>query len=122
VRWYRKAAEAGHVKAQSALATMYSFGKGVPRDETLALSWYLEAAEKGDAKAQNNLGAIYKSGEGASLDYRAAAAWYRNAAEQGYPRAMANQRQHASLVAVSFVGRGARRRPSSRSAAMRKGV
>jgi hypothetical protein len=47
-RWYRQAAEAGHVLAARALADAYSAGRGVPRDDALAAAWWDAAAEAGD--------------------------------------------------------------------------
>jgi tetratricopeptide (TPR) repeat protein len=55
LKWYRKAAEQGHVSAQYNLGVMYGKGEGVTQDYAEALKWYRKAAEQGHAKAQNNL-------------------------------------------------------------------
>lgn len=43
-RWYRRAAEAGHVLAQRNLGFLYASGKGVPRDFAEAERWFDKAA------------------------------------------------------------------------------
>lgn len=86
--WYRKAAEQGHVKAQTSLASMYFYGEGLAEDRVEGLKWYRKAAEQGDALASSSLGRIYSLGEiynlGLPKDYLAEAVkWYRKAIEQG---------------------------------------
>jgi TPR repeat protein len=39
-RWYRKAADGGHHKAQLTLGLMYADGRGVPQDDTEAVRLY----------------------------------------------------------------------------------
>jgi TPR repeat protein len=63
-QWFRKAAEQGHVDAQSSLALMYSAGLGVPHDVIEAAKWYREAAERGDAEAQAAIPTLYYWGRG----------------------------------------------------------
>jgi hypothetical protein len=62
---------------------MYEIGKGVPKDQAVAISWYRKAADQGDDLAQESLGIIYQYGRGVPQDYSTAASWYRKAAEQG---------------------------------------
>lgn len=50
-KWYRKAAEQGHVVAQCRLGDMYLRGQGVEGDEGEAARWYYKAAEKGHVGA-----------------------------------------------------------------------
>ena len=58
---------------------MYRNGRGVLRDEKVALYWYTRAAEQGNVGAQvGGLGWMYRKGK------KVAAQWYRLAAEQGY--------------------------------------
>ena len=90
MKWYQKAAAQGHLEAQTALAVMYSFGKGTAVDNVLAAQWYREAAERGNANAQNNLGSLYENGTGVALDYDEAVKWFRRAADQGWARAQTN--------------------------------
>ena len=71
VKWYRKAAQQGHVMAQVYLGFMYDNGYGVPENDAEALKWYRKAADQGDAYAQNNLALMYKKGGLASQKWRA---------------------------------------------------
>lgn len=82
--WFLKAAEAGHVKAQLALANAYLDGKGVGQDSNQAVKWFTKAAEQGDVDAQAMLGALYSSGKGVSKNSAEAATWLRRASEQGH--------------------------------------
>ena len=56
MKWFLKAAEHGHARAQNAIGRMYNFGEGVKQDYQEAMKWYLKAAEQGDAHAQHNIG------------------------------------------------------------------
>jgi hypothetical protein len=62
---------------------MYGQGRGVTKDDKLAVQWYRKAAEQGNALGQNNLGVRLWHGQGIAQDYREALAWYRKAAQQG---------------------------------------
>ena len=56
-------ADSGHPAAQYYLATLYAHGKGVTRDEAMALDLYRIAAERGHGGAQFALGfALYQVG------------------------------------------------------------
>lgn len=68
-KWYRRAADQGHVRAPYALGLMYANGVGVPRDNVEAAKWYLMAAERGDPYAQFSLSLIYVNGQGVPRDY-----------------------------------------------------
>jgi TPR repeat protein len=46
--WFQKAAEQGHVRAQSKVAAAYWEGKGAPRDYNKAYFWALLAQAGGD--------------------------------------------------------------------------
>ena len=46
-KWYRKAAEQGHVVAQANLADIYTKGQGVPQDYVQAHLWWNLAGAKG---------------------------------------------------------------------------
>ena len=83
VKWFRKAAEQGHARAQFNLGWMYDNGRGVSKDESEAVKWYYKAAEQGHVRAQFNLGWDYRHGCGVRQDYVEAVKWYRMAAEQG---------------------------------------
>jgi TPR repeat protein len=83
VRWFRLAAEQGHVSAQSDLGWCYQAGSGVAEDKAEAVRWYRLAAEQGHVSAQSNLGWCYQAGSGVAEDKAEAVAWYRKAAERG---------------------------------------
>jgi len=81
-KWYQKAAEQGHAKAQYKLGFIYAAGSGAQQNDRLAVYWYQKAAEQGYASAQTHLGYMYSSGDGAQQDYNQAAYWYQKAADQ----------------------------------------
>jgi TPR repeat protein len=69
VKWFRKAAEQGHAKAQYFLGTMYETGsKGVPQDYAEALRWYRKAAEQGHADAPYNVAALNRRNKSVPAD------------------------------------------------------
>ena len=82
-KWFRVAADQGHADAQNSLGTMYSGGKGVPKDYVQAAKWYRLAADQGDSYAQTSLGTMYSGGNGVPKDYVQAVKWFRLAADQG---------------------------------------
>ena len=90
MKWFRRAAEQGHIDAQRYLGYMYSKGEGVPQDYVEGVKWYRRAVEQGDANAQSLLGGMYHEGEGVPQDYAEAAKLYRRAAEQGDAQAQHN--------------------------------
>jgi len=84
VRWYLKAAEANHAKAQNDLANILIDGKDdVPQDIEQAISWYTKAANYGNAGAQFNLAMKYYLGKLIEKDYEKAIFWFEKAAQQG---------------------------------------
>ena len=50
-KWFRKAADQGHAKAQYMLGNMYAVGRGMPRDDLRAHMWLNLSAAKGEKKA-----------------------------------------------------------------------
>lgn len=87
VKWVRRSAEKGHVRAAYNLGMMYDKGDGVPQDLKEAARWYRKAAEKGHAQSQFNLGLMYTNGEGVPKDRKEALKWLRKAAKQGHVNA-----------------------------------
>ena len=80
-KWYRLAAEQGHVSAQAALGDMYKLGSGgVPQNYAEAAKWYRLAAEQGHAIAQSQLGHMYFGGRGVPQDNVQAHMWMNLAA------------------------------------------
>lgn len=88
--FWQQAAEQGHAIAQSFLGVCYSHGRGITKDQSLAVAWYRKAAEQGYAPAQANLGVMYRDGKGVAKDESQAVQWLRKAAEQGYAPAQIN--------------------------------
>ena len=52
VRWFRLAAEQGHVDAQLNLGVLHVTGEGVPEDAVNAYAWFSIAAAQGNAHAK----------------------------------------------------------------------
>ncbi len=84
IRWLRRAADKGHVRAQNNLGMIYDKGDGVPLDLKEAAAWYRKAAEQGHAQSQFDLGLMYTNGEGVPKDRKEAVKWLRKAARQGH--------------------------------------
>ena len=80
VKWYRKAAEQGHQKAQYNLALAYATGEGVRKNSVQAVLWFRKAAKQGHAKAENWLGKMYATGQGVPRNNAQARKWYQLAA------------------------------------------
>jgi TPR repeat protein len=51
-KWFHRAAEQGHRRAQINLGMMYDRGEGVARDKTKAVKWFSLAASYGEADAE----------------------------------------------------------------------
>lgn len=58
--WWRKAAEQGHVAAQSDLGYCYHLGLGVTKDAQAAAEWYRRAAEQGQESAIYAIKTLFK--------------------------------------------------------------
>jgi len=87
-KWYRKAAEDGHVAAQYRLGLCY---EGIDQYKHAAKYWMRKAAEQGYAAAQNQLGDWYSSGNGGVTQNDAEAVkWYKLAACQDDSQAQFN--------------------------------
>jgi len=90
VKWYKMAAEKGHVSSQLNLGVIYNQGIGVKLDYKEAAKWYQKAAEKGNSKAQLNLGILYDLGRGVEKDVAKAQENYKKAAMKGMRDAQYN--------------------------------
>lgn len=80
--FYRRAAENGHVGAQSRLGRCYFDGKGVKRDYAQAVEWLTKAAESGEPEAQDLLGKCYAKGLGVQRDGLKAVYWITSSVRQ----------------------------------------
>ncbi|MDC7287990.1 Hsp70 family protein [Blautia schinkii] len=82
-RYFLKAADQGHVIAQSNLAAMYAEGQGVSKNYEQAFAWCKRAAEQGLPMAQYNLARMYILGRGVEQNHVEAKNWLKKAAAQG---------------------------------------
>ena len=89
-RWYRKAADLGHVRAYMMVGICYEYGYGVSKDETEAVKYYRKAADLGLASGQEKMGVCYETGTGVKRNMTEAVKWYRKAALKGYSEAQYN--------------------------------
>ncbi|MBW8881093.1 MAG: sel1 repeat family protein, partial [Asticcacaulis sp.] len=80
-------AQMGDVRSQTLLGDRYHGGRGIARDDKLAVAWLEKAANQGDGLAQMLLGEMYRSGDGIPQDYAAAMGWFQKAADQDYEMA-----------------------------------
>lgn len=87
VKWFHRAALAGHVRAQYSLALCLQQGKGVDCSVAKAARWYQRAAEGGSARAMYNLALCYRKGEGLIGDSHEARRWMKRAALAGHRKA-----------------------------------
>lgn len=89
-KWYKMAAEQGHVSAELNLGVMYHQGLGVKQDYVEAIKWYKKAADNSNTKAQLNLGILYDTGKGVEKNVVKAAEFYEKAAKKGLRDAQYN--------------------------------
>lgn len=68
-RYFKIAAELGHMEAQYKLGVCYANGSGIELDNTKALYWFEKAADQGYIRALYNTGYIYKRLNSSNADY-----------------------------------------------------
>lgn len=83
VLWLRRAAEAGSVEGQLAVATAHYLGRGAALDKTQAARWFRLAAQQGDGGAMYLFASMCESGDGTPRDLAEARYWYAAAARNG---------------------------------------
>ncbi|MDF3056649.1 MAG: uncharacterized protein K0R17_864 [Rariglobus sp.] len=83
LKWFKLAAEQGHVFAQRNLGQVLMTGKDVPRDDAEAFKWMQRAAEQKDADACYYLGVLYREGRGTARNSAEAARWLKLSADGG---------------------------------------
>ncbi len=108
MKWFRKAVEQGHAKAQYNLGVMFRRGYGVQQDNVEAVKWYRKAAEQGFAEAQYNLGVMYAEGQGGRQDFVQAHMWFDLAAASGDSSARKNRDIIAGKMTVSQIAEAQR--------------
>ena len=82
IKWFEKAAEAGHSDALFKLGYCYEFAHGVTGNQAKAIELYQSAADKGNIDAQLKIGEHYKS-----RNPKQAVKYYSMAARNGNRRA-----------------------------------
>mgnify|MGYP003571987548 FL=1 len=82
--YYRKAAEAGYVPAQTRLA--YLLDTSEENEE--AIKWYQLAAATGDAEAEHGLAGMYAAGDGIEQNSSEALRLFTSSANKGYTPAI----------------------------------
>jgi TPR repeat protein len=85
VKWYRRAADQGHARAQERLGHMYLTGDGVLKDEAWAAKWYGLAAHQGLDVAQWKYGILHAQ---VAKDHFLAYVWLSLAAAKQSKRAI----------------------------------
>ncbi|MBO7725960.1 MAG: SEL1-like repeat protein [Thermoguttaceae bacterium] len=86
-KYFLRAAEQGHAKAQYRTGLCYDLQKGVLEDRAEAANWYQMAADQGLVQAEYRLAECYDYGYGVPKDSATADRWFLAAAEQGYVKA-----------------------------------
>lgn len=90
-KWFKLAADKGHMEAKSYLAWQYGTGNGIDRNPQLSFNLFLEAAEHGIAFAQYWIAGLYGRGdEVVEVDYRKGMKWARKAYNNGMAPAANN--------------------------------
>lgn len=82
---FQPLAERGYAEAEFMLGVMYYYGKGVPRDDSLAAVWFSKAARKGNPSGQLAFGSLHIRGTGLRRDLVKAYMWLTLAAESEVP-------------------------------------
>ncbi len=82
-KWYKRAAEHGHVGAQCVVGYCYYKGDGVRRNRRAAFLWYRQAADHGSREALYNLGLLYANGRGVKQNREKARELFQRAADMG---------------------------------------
>ena len=80
VKWFQKAANAGHAKAQRVLGHWLRDGYNIQRDLDAAIFWLRAAAENQEGTAHYLLGECYEHGIGVEKNAEKAFSWYEKGA------------------------------------------
>lgn len=82
--FYKRAAEAGHARAQCSYGKCLYTGSGVAKDPAEAFRWFKKSAEQNLNIAQYNLGVMYLKGVYVPKDAGEAKRWFKLAADNGH--------------------------------------
>ncbi len=85
--FYKRAAEAGHVRAQCSYGKCLFTGSGTAKDEAEAFRWFKKSADAGLDIAQYNLGIMYLKGMYVNKDISEAKRCFTLASENGHVEA-----------------------------------
>ena len=99
---YRRAMEAGSIRAMGNLAWCYSEGIEVEQDQVQATELYRRGAEAGNPRSMSSFGYRLLHGSGIGKDDKQAVIWLRRAAEQEQDNAMCNLGWCYERVSVGF--------------------
>lgn len=83
LRWFLRAARAGHDRAQLRIGMMLLAGDGVRKDVTLAREWLTRSAEAGNPRAAIELGTLHRDGVGVPVALEEALFWFHVASLRG---------------------------------------
>jgi TPR repeat protein len=83
IRYFKFAADAGHVEAQFRMGYFLEVGRGIPKNEKRAFELYELAADAGHVNAKYRAGLCYDSGTGVEQDKGLAHACYVEACAAG---------------------------------------
>jgi hypothetical protein len=82
--WFRRGAEQGDSRGQTALGQLYLSGKGsLAQNPTLALEWLRKASAQADGEAMYWIGQMYGQGLGVPQDASEAFRWFEASAWTG---------------------------------------
>jgi TPR repeat protein len=80
---FRDLAQMGHGGAEFMLGVMYFYGRGVPRDTSIASIWFYKSARQGNPAAQLAFGSMFIKGVGVSPSNADAYKWLKLASRCG---------------------------------------
>ena len=92
LKWWHKAAELGHMRAQNGLGVLYRDGDAGEPDKKRAAYWFGRSAENGYAYAMYSLAILYRDGDGVPQDDVEAHMWFDLASTLNYDPKAAFQR------------------------------
>ena len=92
MKWWQKAAEQEHARAQNGLGVLYRDGDLGESDPERAAYWFRRSAENGYAFAMYSLALLYRDGEGVTRDDIEAHKWFNLASTLNFDPKAAFQR------------------------------
>ncbi len=104
-KMFIKAAQKGHVWAQTYAGDCYLWGEGTSQNYERAYYWHKLSAEQGNTTAQTQMGYLMEKGLGVPKNEKEAVKWYKKAAAQGDTMAQDN------LGVMYIQGRGVEENP-----------